>query len=124
MTTTHVLVTEDGARLAVVSCALRNTGAGWEILSNSGHEPSGVTGVVQHPDHLELQHPVSAAFVVVMLVTVDETFAKTGLRCGASAGFDLSNIYLYSGTPGSPALDPAKVSAANGNLWVYGLLKL
>jgi hypothetical protein len=59
-----------------------------------------------------------------MLVTVDETYAKSGLRCGASAGLTLSRIYLYSGAAGTSALDPATVAATNGNLWVHGFLQL
>lgn len=122
--TTHVLVTEAGARLGVVSCALRNTGTGWAVISNTGHEPSGITGLVQNSDHIELQHSISATRVISMLVTPDETYAQVGLRAGASAGLTLSRIYLYSGASGSAALDPATVSAASGNLWVSGLFKL
>lgn len=119
-----VLVTEGGARLAVVSCVLRNTGSGWVVLADAGHQPSGCTGLVTHADHLELQHAVGAVRVSSLTVTVDETWAQSGLRVGASVGFSLSRIYLYSGAPGGVALDPATVSAANGNLWVYGLFRL
>ncbi|MFE0727957.1 hypothetical protein ACFW2X_06835 [Streptomyces antibioticus] len=122
--TSHVLVTEAGARLALVSCALRNTGSGWEVIDGPAHEPSGVTGLVQGPDRLELQHALGALQVSSLAVTVDETYAKTGLRCGASVGLDHSYIYLYSGAAGSAALNPATVSAANGNVWVQGYLEL
>jgi hypothetical protein len=124
--TTHVLVTEAGVRLAVVACALRNSGSGWAVISDTGHEPSGLTGpyVVQNADHLELQHAVGATRVVSMIVAPDETFAQVGLRVGASAGKGLSRIYLYSGADGSAPLDPATVSAPTGNLWVHGLLRL
>ncbi|MEU6491080.1 hypothetical protein ABZ890_11885 [Streptomyces sp. NPDC046984] len=120
----HVFVTEGGARLAFVSCALRNTGTGWAVIDEASHEPSGVTGLVTHPDHLELQHAVGAVQVSSLAVTVDETYAKTGLRCGASVGLDLSNIYLYSGTAGGAPLNPTTVQAANGNLWIQGYLRL
>ncbi|MEU3613538.1 hypothetical protein ABZ725_14640 [Streptomyces sp. NPDC006872] len=119
-----VLVTESGTRLALISCALRNTGSGWAVIADAGHQPSGCEAVVTHADHLELQHDVDAAKVSSLAVTVDETYAKSGLRVGASVGFDLSNIYLYSGTAGSAALNPASVSATNGNLWVQGYLVL
>lgn len=123
-TIADVLVTEAGTRFAVVSCALRNTGAGWTVINDGGHTPSGCQGIVQHADHIELQHDVGAVRVSSLTVTVDETYAKAGLRCGASAGFALSRIYLYSGAAGTPALDPSTVTAATGNLWVYGLFKL
>lgn len=123
-TTTDVLVTEAGTRFALVSCALRNTGTGWTIINDAGHTPSGCTGIVQHADHIELQHNVGAIRVSSLTVTVDETYAKAALRVGASVGFTLSRIYLYSGAAGTPALDPVTVTAASGNLWVYGLLRL
>lgn len=123
-TTTDVLVTEAATRFALVSCALRNTGTGWTIINDSGHTPSGCTGIVQHTDHIELQHDVGAVRVSSLTVTVDETYAKAAIRCGASVGFALSRIYLYSGAEGTPALDPATVTAASGNLWVYGLFRL
>lgn len=116
------LATEDGRRLAVLSCALRNTGSGWHLISDAAHEPSGITGVVQHDDHLEVQHPVGAARVSSVQVTVDETYARQDLRVGASVGLDLSRIYLYKGAAGTAPLNPATVAAASGNLWVTGLL--
>jgi hypothetical protein len=119
-----VLVTEGGTRFALVSCTLRNTGTGWTIIADAGHTPSGCQGVVQHTDHIELQHAVGAVRVSSLTVTVDETYAQAGLRAGASVGFALSRIYLYSGAAGSAALDPATVTAASGNLWVYGLFRL
>ena len=123
-TASDVLVTEGGTRLALISCALRNTGAGWAVIADSGHQPSGCGAVVTHADHLELQHDVGAVRVSSLAVTVDETYARSGLRVGASVGFTLSNIYLYSGAAGNAALNPAGVSATNGNLWVQGLLVL
>jgi len=123
-TASDVLVTEGGTRLALISCALRNTGAGWAVIADSGHQPSGCGAVVTHADHLELQHDVGAVRVSSLAVTVDETYARSGLRVGASVGFTLSNIYLYTGAAGSPAVNPATISASNGNLWVQGYLIL
>ncbi|WP_143662941.1 hypothetical protein [Streptomyces bobili] len=119
-----VVVTEGGLRLALVSCALRNTGTGWSVISDAGHQPSGCEAVVTYADHLELQHDVGAVKVSSLSVTVDETYAKSGLRVGASVGFDHSNIYLHSGAAGSAPLNPATVSASSGNLWVQGWLIL
>jgi hypothetical protein len=121
---TRIVTTEDGTRLAIIAGALRNTGTGWHVIDDTGHEPSGITGLIQQADHLEVQHAVGAVRVVSMTVTVDETYAGTGLRVGASAGKTLSRIYLYAGADGSPAVDPATVCATNGNLWISGLLQL
>ncbi|MFE2019894.1 hypothetical protein ACFW9O_17845 [Streptomyces sp. NPDC059499] len=121
---THILATEAGPRLAVISCALRNTGAGWQLIDDAAHAPSGVTGVIQHPDHLEITHSVGAVRVSSLQVTPDEYYAKAGLRCGASVGLALSRIYLYKGAAGTAAVDPATLVASGGNLWVTGLLEL
>jgi hypothetical protein len=115
-----VIVTEAGARIALVGCTIRNTGAGWYILDNSGHTPSNCTGLVQHADHLELQHNVGAVRVITAQVTPDETYSQADVRAGVSAGFGYSNIFLFSGAPGSPPLNPAGVVALNGNFWFQG----
>ncbi|MFJ8866711.1 hypothetical protein ACIRD6_13275 [Streptomyces sp. NPDC102473] len=119
----HVLVTEAGARLAVISCALRNTGGGWQLIADTAHAPSGVSGVIQHPDHLEITHDVGAIRVSSLQVTPDEYYAARAVRCGASVGLALTRIYLYKGTSTTP-VDPATLVASSGNLWVTGLLEL
>ncbi|WP_405794127.1 hypothetical protein [Streptomyces sp. NBC_01506] len=128
MPTSHVLLTEAGARLALLSCVLRNTGAGWEILADTGHNPSGVTGVTQHATYLELQHTTTAAKVSSMQVTPDETFAARGLRVGASVGLTTTRLYLYTALPTGgaavPPADPATVVASGGNLWVTAWMEL
>ncbi|MEV8402574.1 hypothetical protein [Streptomyces niveus] len=78
-----------------VAGALRNTGSGWQVIADAGHESTGITGVVNRPDHIELQHAVGGLKVSDLQISVDETYAARGLRCGASVGVDLSRIYLY-----------------------------
>ncbi|KPL29062.1 hypothetical protein JI76_28475 [Streptomyces anulatus] len=119
---THIL-TPATARLALISCAIRNKGTGWELITDAAHAPSGVTGVVQHPDHLEIKHAVGAVKVSSMQVTPDEYYAAQGLRCGASVGLALSRVYLYSG-PSITPVDPAALVASSGNLWITGFLEL
>ncbi|MFD5874006.1 hypothetical protein [Streptomyces sp. NPDC060322] len=119
----HVLVTEAGARLAVISCALRNTGSGWHPIADTAHAPSGVSAVIQHPDHLEITHNVGAVRVSSLQVTPDEYYAARAVRCGASVGLALTRIYLYKGTSSVP-VDPATLVASSGNLWLTGLLEL
>lgn len=126
--TAHVLVTEAGARLALLSCVLRNGGSGWEILADAGHSPSGVTGVVTHPTYLELVHATTALKVSSLQVTPDEAFAARGLRVGASVGLATTRLFLYTALPTGggavPPADPAAVVASSGNLWVTALLEL
>ncbi|MGW6455501.1 hypothetical protein ACWF94_06155 [Streptomyces sp. NPDC055078] len=119
---THFLSTTGGGTLAVIGGALRNTGSGWGAISDTGHRPSGITSVATQPDHIEVQHAVGAARVVALQVTVDETYAAAGLRCGVSAGLALSRIYLYSGASSTPVA-PATIAAATGNLWLQGLME-
>jgi hypothetical protein len=116
-------MTGAGARLAVISCALRNTGSGWQLIADTAHAPSGVSGVIQHPDHLEITHAVGAVRVSSMQVTPDEYYAARAVRCGVSVGLDLSRIYLYKGTP-TMSIDPATLVASSGNLWITGILEL
>lgn len=112
-----------GQHLRLLSCALRNTGTGWALINDAGHEPTGVTGVIQHPDHLEITHDVGAIRVSSMQVTVDEYYAARGIRVGVSVGLALSRIYLYSGSAITP-VSPSSLAAASGNLWVTGYVKV
>ncbi|NUS76650.1 MAG: hypothetical protein HOV70_10680 [Streptomyces sp.] len=116
------MVDTGGQTLRLLSCALRNTGSGWGLINDKGHEPTGVTGVVQHPDHLEISHPVGAIKVSSMQVTPDEYFAAYAVRCGVSGGLALSRIYLYTGAAITP-VDPATVVGASGNLWFTGYVQ-
>ncbi|WP_406224969.1 hypothetical protein [Streptomyces anulatus] len=121
------IVGEPGRTYRLLSCALRNKGTGWQIINDAGHRPTGITGVIQRADHLELTHVVGAVKVSSHQVSVDETFAAEGLRVGSSVGFDLTRVYLYTGCPcvgPSDPVDPATVSAASGNLWVTAYLEV
>ncbi|MEV0779168.1 hypothetical protein [Streptomyces sp. NPDC050428] len=124
----HVLVSEAGARLALLSCVLRNSGSGWYIIDDAGHRPSGISGLIQHTDRLELTHAATALKVSSFQVTPDEAFAARGLRVGASVGLGATRLYLYTAPPtggGSvPPADPATVVASSGNLWVTGWMEL
>lgn len=126
--TNHVLVTESGARLALLSAVLRNTGAGWQILADAGHSPSGITGLIQRADRLELTHATTALRVSSFQVTPDEAFAARGLRVGASVGLATTRLYLYSLLPVSgvavPPSSPATVIEPSGNLWITGWMEL
>jgi hypothetical protein len=113
---------EDPAPIEI-GCALRNTGTGWYVIDDAAHHPVNCTGVIQHPTHLELLHPVGATEVITLAVTVDEAYAKAALRAGASAGLDHSYIYLYRGIPDSAPRDPATIKTPTGNLWVQGWMQ-
>ncbi len=117
------VVTYRGSTLIEIGCALRNTGAGWYVIDDAAHHPVNCTGVIQHPTHLELLHPVGATEVITLAVTVDEAYAKAALRTGASAGLEHSYIYLYRGIPDSAPRDPATIKTPTGNLWIQGWMR-
>ncbi|MFE9309525.1 hypothetical protein ACFYM5_17770 [Streptomyces sp. NPDC006706] len=121
-------VGEDGRTYRLISGTIRNTDTGWQLINDSGHRPSGITAVITNADHIEIRHSVGAVRVSSFQVTPDETYAACGLRVGISAGLALSRIYLYTQpgclqTPAPPAA-PAGINAANGNLWITGLLEI
>lgn len=119
----HVLVTEEGNRLALLSAVLRNDGSGWKLLKDAGHSPSGITSVKQLPDRLELTHAATALKVLSVQVKPDEYLTARAYRCGESVGLAATRIYLYRGTSTTP-LDPALVVASSGNLWLTGFMEL
>ncbi|MFE6025529.1 hypothetical protein [Streptomyces niveus] len=117
------MITDDGRNYRLLSCALRNDGTGWALIDDTAHRPAGITGVITHPDRLELVHDVGATAVSSVQVTPDEYLAARAYRCGASVGLASSRVYLYRGTSTTP-LDPGTVIAASGNLWVTGFLTI
>ncbi|MFI8865352.1 hypothetical protein ACIGNW_00315 [Streptomyces sp. NPDC053707] len=117
------MIDTGGQQLRLLSCVLRNSGQGWGLIVDEGHEPTGITGVIQHPTYLELTHDVGAVRVSSMQVTPDEYYAARGIRVGASVGLPWTKLFLYSGTSTTP-LNPASLSAASGNLWVTGYVKV
>lgn len=119
--TADVLRTVAGADLIPVACVLRNTGGGWSILSNSGHEPSNCLSITTFPDHIQVNYGVTASRVGAINVSPDETFAQQGLRAGASVGLSFSNVYMYDST--GVLLPPTSVVSAGGNWFFEGALR-
>lgn len=117
------MITDDGRNYRLLACALRNSGSGWGLIDDAAHDPAGVTGVVTHPDRLEILHDVGAISVAAVGVEPDEYFAARAYRAGLSVGLTSSRIYLYRGTSTTP-LDPADIVAPTGNLWVRGFLRV
>lgn len=102
-----------------VGGVLRNTGSGWHVLDDAGHQPSGLGAVTQTSTYVEVQHLTAALEVHEVQVTVDEYYASVGLRVGASVGLTRTRIFFYQGTSTTP-VDPATLTAANGNIWLSG----
>jgi len=80
-----------GQRLSLVGCVIRNTGAGWGYLDDTGHIPIGFNGtpeVLVAPEDFKLRLPIdgSGSKVGSLVCAPDETFATKGLTVGASVG--------------------------------------
>lgn len=124
--TTRYFTADDGQRLALISGTIRPTATGWQLLEDAGHRPSGIAGVTQFSDRIEIQHPVGATvFVSSFQVTTDETLKSLfGLHASISAGLDHSVIRLTRGGDAGPYINPTTIAAANGNIWISGQLEV
>lgn len=86
---------DDGRRYRVISAVIRNSGAGWFIINDPVHEPTGLQSVSVEPDGtIRLNHNVGAVEVGTLVATPDETFAKQGLIIGGSIGTSISFLQI------------------------------
>lgn len=77
-------------------CIVRPTSNGWVILNDSDHTPLNVQSVEISSNRLKINHVVSGATKIHSFsICPDETFAKYGIRAGASVGIDESYIDIY-----------------------------
>lgn len=88
------MIDTEGRTYRMLSAALRNSGSGWGLIADTGHQPTGISDVITHDDHIEIVHDVDGVTVSSLQVTVDETYARLGVRAGVSVGVDSSNIEL------------------------------
>lgn len=104
-----------------VAGTIRNTGKGWNVLSDTQHTPIGITKVETRNNMILLRHELGAKQVVTFIVTPDETMARDGIAIGVSAGLDFSFIYLYDKE--GNLINPQTYFASGSNIWIYGKLK-
>lgn len=104
---------ETGKNYKVVACVLRNTGSGWAALNNSLHAPVGVESVTSNNESITINYSFTAAKVVSLVVTPDETFSGMGLFCGASVGDHTAVIKIFE----SPKIQGGYVRYTGGS-WV------
>jgi hypothetical protein len=90
----------DGKRFRVVACAIRNTGAGFQLINDAGHTPVGVKSVTTSADGMSVKINLSFQGLTVSSVVAapDETLAAAGYVVGASVG--LASITLFASQPG------------------------
>lgn len=115
----RVLVGETGRKYRLISGVIRNTGSGWGLINDAGHQPSGISGVTVGADHIVLAHSVGALKVSSLQVTPDETFAGMDIRVGASVGLTETRLYVYR-EPADRISDYIQWDATNGWTSLYG----
>lgn len=74
--------------------AIRNTGNGFNFISDSSHEPINGASVVTEGDRITINYGFNGSKVGTLLATPDETLSKLGYIVGTSVGLDNSKIYV------------------------------
>ena len=88
------------APLYAVAGVLRNTGAGWNWISDAGHEPIGIDSVTSDATSITVNYAgIAASKVGSFIVTPDEKLNEQGFQVGASVGADKATIYLARSVP-------------------------
>jgi hypothetical protein len=104
-----------------VAGAIRNTGNGWQTISNSSHQPINISKIETGKDKIVIHHPVNAKKVVTFIATSDETMAKDGLIVGISGGLNYSYVYIFDRDGNS--VSPKDYCESGSNIWIYGKLQ-
>lgn len=100
-----------GSRYRIVACVIRNTGSGFEFISDAGHVPVGVTSVNTTSTAVTVNLSFTASRVGAAIAVPDETFAQAGYVFGPSVG--LSSIVIYASRPSAFA----DYISYNGTSW-------
>lgn len=83
-----------GRKFRLIAGTIRNTGTGWHVIDDTGHRPTGVTGVTASATSIAVAFAATAK-IVSFVCGPDETYAAWGLRVGASVGTSSANISCY-----------------------------
>lgn len=78
-----------------LTAILRNTGSGWDVLSDAYHEALGSITVSEDEYKITLSFGQTYSFIHAVHATPDETFAQAGVFCGSSVGLTSCEIFLY-----------------------------
>ena len=110
-----------GVQHRVVCGAIRNTGSGWFVISDSVHAPSDLAIGTVTSTYLQVTYPACSR-VETFLVGPDDSFAGSALvSFGAAAGLSSA---IIKGRINGAVFDPQAWSSSTANLWVYGLLRV
>ena len=99
---------------------IRNTGSGWFVINDAGHEPVNIASISTGSSYVQINYGKTASKVRTLIVAPDDTFAQAGYSAGASVNLD--NARIYFGLNGF-AVSPSSVVSSAGNFWIYGKMK-
>lgn len=119
---TATFTSDQGDKYMKLSAALRNSGSGWHVIDDAGHEPLGITIGAVTQTTLEVLFP-DALQVCDFICGPDEGFAKPPNKAvfGASVGL---NRAIIQGTVGGAQFNPQTWSSTSANIWVSGWMLL
>lgn len=104
---------------------IRNTGSGWYVLDDAGHEPDDITMGAVTSSTVTVLFPLCAQ-VTYVIVDEDDTYASTwGASFGGSMGFGSvaikGSINDSSDTGTAQDLwDPTTDYSGSSNIWIVG----
>ena len=77
-----------------IACAIRNTGSGFEFISDTMHNPLNGATLVTESGRVTLNYGFTAKKVLSLVAVTDETLAQLGFNVGTSVGLDNAKIYF------------------------------
>lgn len=109
-----------------IAGTIRNTGSGWYVLNDAGHEPDDMAIGTVTTTSVQILFP-ECSQVVAMIVGPDDTYASSAWHAtfGASVGFDNAVIKgaikdsADSGSGPDP-WDPTTDWSGSSNIWIIG----
>jgi len=104
----------------IVAGVIRNTGDGWNVINDNGHNSINICSVSNDEKIITIKYCDKVDKVITFLCVSDETYLK--YSCGSSVSRDEARLYLLKSSNGK-RINPNKLNNKNGNFWVYGLFK-
>jgi hypothetical protein len=110
-----------------IAGTIRNTGSGWYVLNDTGHEPDDLTAIgTVTTTSVQVLFP-ECSQVVAMIAGPDDTYASSTWHAtfGASVGFDNAVIKgsIKDGSDAGylpDAWDPTTDFSGSSNIWFIG----
>ncbi|WP_218711557.1 hypothetical protein [Arthrobacter sp. BF1] len=106
-----VILGTNGKKYRIIACTVRNTGSGFQFISDSSHSPIGVASLTTQSETFTLNYSFTAKSVGTLIVTGDEKLSSDGYIFGASVG--LTSSVIYGSLPGGAS----DYVSYNGSAW-------